>query len=172
MAQQPNIEIAAEDRPRPVPEPGPPRRWKADRPGDLSSPGEVPWGGAFGTPGPDTGFAARILRKAIYELAPGESAAAVETALVAVISARASLFGRAPTRGDAASALLILGLGGDLPPEHADRLAADRMAWVPTAGRSAAAARAMVGTIPHNDLQESPEALQERLAAGHRPLAA
>ena len=62
MGQQPNMPLTMADLPRPEPHPGPARGWRAGRPGDPSSPADVPWGGAFGTPGPDTGYALRLLR--------------------------------------------------------------------------------------------------------------
>ena len=61
MGQQPNIELEIADLPRPRPAPDPARRWKPSRPGELHSPEEVPWGGAFGTTGPDTGFVYRLI---------------------------------------------------------------------------------------------------------------
>ena len=55
MGQQPNMPLTVEDLPRPEPHPAPARRWRAGRPGDPALPADVPWGGAFGTPGPDPG---------------------------------------------------------------------------------------------------------------------
>jgi len=99
--------LTMEDLPRPEPRPGPSRRWRAGRPGDLSSPAEVPWGGAFGTPGPDAGYAQRLLAGRAGE--PGETAA-----LAVIVAARASRLGRAPVRADIAVAEAILVL---LPAE-------------------------------------------------------
>ncbi|MFH1331478.1 MAG: hypothetical protein ABIJ48_12640 [Actinomycetota bacterium] len=107
MGQQPSIPLTVEDLPRPEARPAPARRWRADRPGDLASPTDVPWGGAFGTPGPDTGYALRLL--ADRSVGPEES-----RALAAVMAARASQLGRAPVAADAEAAESILGLA--LPP--------------------------------------------------------
>ena len=101
MGQQPNLPLALEDRPRPEPQPAPARRWRAGRPGDLSGPGEVPWGGAFGTPGPDTGYALRLLADAGR---CGDEA----TALAAVVAARSSWLGRAPVAADLEAAEILL----------------------------------------------------------------
>ena len=101
MGQQPNLPLTLEDRPRPEPQPAPARRWRAGRPGDLSGPGEVPWGGAFGTPGPDTGYALRLLADAGR---CGDEA----TALAAVVAARSSRLGRAPVAADLEAAEILL----------------------------------------------------------------
>jgi hypothetical protein len=75
----------------------------------MGSPDDVPWGGAFGTPGPDIGFALRIVRS--MEL-PGSARLRndIESAVVAVMAARASAIGRAPTAPDVAIALELLEL--------------------------------------------------------------
>lgn len=69
----------------------------------------MPWGGAFGTPGPDPGFAYRIVRS--LDL-PGDEQqrADVEAVVVAVMVARASAIGRAPTASDVAVAIDLLEL--------------------------------------------------------------
>lgn len=101
MGQQPNMPLAIEDLPRAEPQPGPARRWQAGRPGDVASPADVPWGGAFGTPGPDPGYALRLLADG----APGPE----ETrALAALAGARASWLGRAPVAADLEAAGIIL----------------------------------------------------------------
>lgn len=109
MGQEPNIRLGLEDLPRAVPEPAAPARWSPQRPGDFVSPDEVPWGGAFGTPGPDTGFAYKIVRN--LDL-PGAAhrRSDIEAVLVVVMSARASSLGRAPTAADAAVAIDLLEL--------------------------------------------------------------
>lgn len=69
----------------------------------------MPWGGAFGTPGPDTGFAYRIVGS--LDLPGGEYYRAdVEAVVIAVMVARASAIGRAPTASDATAALDLLEL--------------------------------------------------------------
>ena len=110
MGQQPNIQLHLEDLPRPEAHPGPARRWSADRPGDLASPEQVPWGGAFGTPGPDTGYALRLLADRPPAAAGGEDGAQVVRLVASLMAARASLLGRAPVMGDAEVAEMILGL--------------------------------------------------------------
>lgn len=103
MGQQPNLPLAVEDLPRPEPHPAPALRWRAGRPGDPASPADVPWGGAFGTPGPDTGYAWRLLE--------GRSGGPEESrALATAMAARASLLGRAPMAADVEAAEIILSL--------------------------------------------------------------
>jgi hypothetical protein len=109
VGQEPNIRLGFEDLPRSTPQPAAPQRWSPRRPGELGSPADVPWGGAFGTPGPDIGFAFKIVRS--MDL-PGSAHSRhdVEAAVVAVMAARASTVGRAPTASDAIAALDVLDL--------------------------------------------------------------
>jgi hypothetical protein len=118
VGQEPNIPLKFEDLPRAVPEPAAPARWAPQRPGDFVSPDEVPWGGVFGTPGPDTGFAYKIVKN--LDLPGGAHRRSdIEAVLVAVMSARASSLGRAPTATDAAVAIELL----DLTETSADSFA-------------------------------------------------
>jgi hypothetical protein len=93
--------LAIEDLPRAEPHPAPARRWQADRPGDPGSPADMPWGGAFGTPGPDTGYALRLLED-------GGHGREEARALAAIATARASWLGRAPVAADVEAAGIIL----------------------------------------------------------------
>jgi hypothetical protein len=109
VGQEPNIRLGFEDLPRPSPKPAAPGRWRPDRPGELGGPDEVPWGGAFGTPGPDMGFAHRIVRDLDLPGSEGDRRD-VRAAVVAVMAARSSAIGRAPTAADASVALDLLDL--------------------------------------------------------------
>ncbi len=112
MGQEPNIPIGIEDLPRATFEPPAERRWRPSRPGEVGSPSEMPWGGSFGTPGPDIGFAIKIVRG--RELpGPEHLRTDVEAAVVAVMAARASALGRAPTAPDLDVALDLLGLADE-----------------------------------------------------------
>lgn len=172
MGQQPRIEPDPEDLPRTSLEPAPARRWRPNRPGDLAGPSEVPWGGAFGTPGPDTGYAMRLLSREELSLESGERRASVIAALAQLMAARASLFGRAPTPEDADVAALLLGLAGadEIPGQHRQELIASRRHWAPHVARSAAAARQMVAKVPKELLLLSAEDVRHRLALGENPL--
>ena len=111
MGQQPNVPLQMEDLPRPELDPAPARRWVPQRPGDLSGPGESRWGGAYGTPGPDSGYALSLLAGS------SEGRDADTTAALAVLMmARASHFGRAPTSTDSEVAEAVLGLAGGSAP--------------------------------------------------------
>jgi hypothetical protein len=110
MGQEPKLDITAADVPRAQAGPAPARRWTANRPGDLHSPAEVPWGGAFGNPGPDTGYALKLAAGAAYQLDEGESRRNVDAALAVIMSARASRTGKAPSADDLSYAQLLLGL--------------------------------------------------------------
>ena len=67
MAQQPNIEVDRSRAPLPTPEPGPARRGGPARPGLIESPADTEWGGSYGTPGPDTGWAIRLIGLAEFD---------------------------------------------------------------------------------------------------------
>jgi len=108
MAQQPNIELRITDLPRRTPGTGPERSWKPGRPGELTGTG-APWGGAFGTPGPDAGFALKLVAARELVLAEHEHRADAEAVVAAVAAARASRRRRGPTKGDIDAAILILG---------------------------------------------------------------
>ena len=118
MAQQPNIELEPADKPRAEPRPAAARRWNPhDKPGVITSPGAVPTGGAFGRPGPDTGFAYRLIRSTDIEgRTPG-----LEHVLAALMAARASHFGRAPTAEDLEVASILCGIGEALPDWLSER---------------------------------------------------
>jgi hypothetical protein len=170
MGQEPNIEISRQDLP--VTEPAPARGWTASRPGDMATPGDVPWGDGFGTPGPDTGYALKLAAGADYELDEGENRHNVDSVLVLIMSARASLFGKAPSSDDLAFARLLIGLGSDEPVPDAslNRLAANRKHWAPRVSHGSASARALVSRLSPKLLKMSVEDLRHRLALGEVPL--
>jgi hypothetical protein len=132
VGQQPNIRLGIEDLPRPEAHPAAPRRWSPRRPGELGSPAEVPWGGAFGTPGPDAGYAMTVLASREIPAGPGEDRHDVAAALAALMAARASRFGRAPVAADADVAEILLGYRADgLGEAIRERLAALRRRLLP-----------------------------------------
>lgn len=146
MGQQPNVPLGIEDLPRHTAHPAAPGRWRPDRPGDLGSPGEVPHGVGFGTPGPDTGYALRLLRG--RDLPGGEEHRAdVIAAVAAVMGARAAALGRAPVPADAAAAITLLAL---------DDAAASRLAGI---GHDHTRLRALVAAIPTERLTLAPSRL-------------
>ncbi|HUG74078.1 MAG TPA: hypothetical protein VMM81_00185, partial [Acidimicrobiia bacterium] len=62
----------------------------------MTSPSEVPWGGAFGTTGPDAGYAKRLVASRKFEALAGETVADVRRAVMVLAAARAAWLGRAP----------------------------------------------------------------------------
>ena len=127
MGQQPNIELSATDLPRAVLEPGAARRSNDDRPGVITTPKETVAGGAFGRPGPDTGWVLRLVREADFD----RSEQGVESLVAAVAAARASDAGRGPTTTDVEVALILLGLEPKgIPEEIVAQLAAARTRFV------------------------------------------
>lgn len=172
MGQQPQYEIEPEDRPREVAQPAPPRRWKAGRPGDLHRPSDVPSSSGFGNPGPDSGYALRLIGATDLPLAPDERRAEVETTVMHLMVARASHHGRAPSQGDLQFATMLLGLSpNDVVPAAAnDRLSAVRRRWAPRAGHNRAAALAMVATLKPELLDLDLDDLRHQLALGESPL--
>jgi hypothetical protein len=169
MGQQPNIELEISDLPRPTPTTAAPRRWKPSRPGELGSPEEVPWGGAFGTAGPDTGYALKLVAALPIPLKNGERRHNVEAALVAIAGARASAEGRAPTDEDLDVAMLLLGFDVEgLPEDLVTGLETDRVEWLANLGHDNAKARALVTSISRDVLASSPDAIRQRMRSGER----
>jgi len=167
VGQQPNIELEISDLPRPEPAPAAARRWSPNRPGDLHTPDEVPWGGAYGTTGPDTGFALRMVAQRDLGLAEGEHRENAEAIVTAVAAARASHLGRAPTSRDIDAALLLLGLAPeDLPDGVVSGLAEKRKRWGAGAGHDPRRARKVVAGIPMDILAADPMVVRKRMASG------
>lgn len=125
MGQQPNIELEESDLPRKTPEPAPARRWRPTKPGLITSPEEKPTGGAFGNPGPDHGYALRIISS--FELPDTDPN--LRSVVAGLTMARAAAQGRAPVREDVEAALILCGYGEDLPQSLADR----RRGWLEAA---------------------------------------
>lgn len=139
MAQQPNVEIEKDDLPRPTPGPGPARRGGAPGPGRILTPEAKPEGPAFGTPGPDTGWALRILsRSEVPEDTPG-----LRKVLAALMGARAAHFGRAPTPDDLEVALLLVGLGR----QRSESLDERRHRWVEKVAHEKSPGRSAVAEL-------------------------
>lgn len=171
MGQQPNIELGISDLPRPKAHPAPARRWRADRPGDIASPEQMPSGGAFGTIGPDAGYATRLVRGRSLDLRPGESAHNAMDAVATLAAARAARAGRGPISQDVDVAVLILGYDATaMPPDQIDAVAAARITLAAGIGHSAGKAAALIDAIEPSLLDALPADVRDRLAGGERPL--
>lgn len=169
MGQQPNIELEISDLPRPRPAPAPARRWRPGRPGELRGPEEVPWGGAFGTTGPDTGYVYRLISDSHLVLADGEDHHNAEAGVAALAAARASHFGRAPTVRDVEVAATILGYSpAGIPNGLIAGLVRERQDWLANLGHDASKARALVTAVPIENLAAPLEDLRARMASGER----
>lgn len=169
MGQQPNIELEISELPRPTAHTAPARHWSPGRPGELNTPGDVPWGGAFGTTGPDTGYALKLVKRHDLELGPSEHRHNVDVAIAAVAGARASRYGRAPISKDIDVALIIFGFVPEgLPGDLIEDLARDRVAWFANVAHNPPKVQEIVAAIPVAVLESVPEELRTRMAAGER----
>lgn len=149
MAQQPNIEIGPSDRPRPELRPDASKRWRPEqRPGVITAPAMVPRGEGFGTPGPDTGWAITLISRADI---PGLSEGMVKV-LAALMGARASSFGRAPTLEDLEVARLVCGMDPALP----DELRRRARRWVEAVPHERPPGRTALSEVGLDVLRETP----------------
>jgi hypothetical protein len=163
VGQQPNIRIGIEDLPRSTAKPGPARRWSPDRPGDIVSPSAMPWGGAFGTPGPDAGFALKLVADRDLEPLEGETREDLEAAVAVLMAARASHFGRAPVGTDAAVAESLLGFGTPDPSW--------RLGWTRGLAHDHHTLRDLVGAVAPDALFAPVDTVRRRADAGERLIA-
>ena len=171
MGQQPNIELDMSDLPRPSQRPAAARPWRPDRPGDIEAPRDMPEGRAFGSTGPDSGYALRLVRRRELAVPPNERQHNAEVAVAAVAAARAAAFGRAPVPADVDIGALVLGYDTDgIPADVLDELAGDRFNLVANLGHAPRKATALVALVPDNVLTAEPDSLRQRLAAGERLL--
>lgn len=163
MGQQPNIEIELSDAPRRAMEPGTPSGWRPNRPGEIESPFDLPWGGEFGRPGPATGFALKLLRRTEYDRS--HRAGEIEAIAATITGARASWFGRAPVPADVEVALTLLGLRPDGLPAHvvSDLIEARERA-LDHAAHEARKGTSFLAHLPELHLQADPEELRTLLA--------
>ncbi|NQV05247.1 hypothetical protein HQ535_01745 [bacterium] len=173
MGQQPSIPVDIGTAPRRSPQPATARSWTPTRPGELSGPDVIPWGGAFGTPGPDAGYALKVLAGRDLDLADGEHRHDVEVGLAAIMTARASRFGRAPMVEDAETAELLLGLTHEgVPAAAVDALTAMRRRVVPGIGHAPSRLSDLIAGIDVDVLEGGPEAVRRALTGGDLPIGA
>lgn len=157
MAQQPNIEVDPADRPRAVPTPDAARRWNPSmRPGTITSPDQVPHGDGYGNPGPDTGWAYRLIDAADIEGVTNP----LRKVLATLMGARAGSFGRAPTTEDLEVALLLCGIGEALPATLATR----RQRWVDAAAHDKPPGRTALAEVGMDLLRHKPAEVRLRVS--------
>ena len=159
MAQQPNIEPPTQNVQRPTSVTGPERPWTPNRPGELAGTG-MPWGGAFGTPGPDAGYALRLVAGRELILADHEHRADADAAVAAVAGARSSLVGRGPTKSDIDAAIVILGY------EAESEFGSARAAAIGGSAHHPLRIRRLIAGIPTDVYDATADELRERVASG------
>ena len=122
----------------------------------IAAPDQVPHGEGFGNPGPNTGWALRLIDQAEIP----ERSGGLEKVLAAIMGARASSFGRAPTREDLEVALLLCGIGEALP----DHLAERRQRWVDATAHEVPSGRTALAEVGTELLRIKPAAVRLRVS--------
>lgn len=144
----------------------PARSWRGGRPGDEVALGQ-PEGPLFGNPGPNIGYAVKLVHRVMAEatLAPAEHAHDVEAVLAGVAMKRAASLGRAPTIDDVRIAAELLGYVGSISPDFI----AWRVAAVHDAGHAYPVRRAVVDGVAEEFLAQPAVAVREGMPlARHR----
>ena len=161
MAQQPNIELPRGDLPRA--ELGPRATlWRQDRPGEITTPDQARWGGAFGRPGPDTGWALKLVASADFDR--GDRPAVLEKIVANVAGARAAKAGRGPTAEDVEVALMLLGFRTEgLSPEVVSTLEDARLVSIDRAAHERDKGRSFIDSVPIDQLMAKPADLARML---------
>jgi hypothetical protein len=164
MGQQPNVPLRIEHLPRRTGHPSHPDRWSPDRPGDMTSPLEVPWGGAFGTTGPDAGYAKRLVADREFEILAGETVDDVRRAVMVLAATRAARLGRAPMLDDVEAAEAALGVGAHDPSW--------RLRWTVGMAHSRQAPQRLIAATDLTALAASAEMIRRRTAEAKRVIRA
>ena len=165
MGQQPNIEIGASERPARRQGRAAERRWTPRRPGEITSPTDMPSGGSFGRPGPDTGWGLRMIQAASFDR--GRRPRTLEKLLCALVGARASHARRGPVRQDVEAALSLVGLhedyvtSGGLP----EQIGKCRERWLDAVSHEPWPGRTALANIPVDLLVDTPARVRTRLLA-------
>lgn len=146
-----------------------PLGWRADRPGDHVAGQRPPSGAAFGSPGPDQGYALLLARRfePRLQLSRGERGDDAVAGCLGVALRRASLFHRAPVTPDLELAFGIWGFLTLQPPED---LVAFRRPLFASAAHHYWDQRDIAGLVPEATLRLEPADAIERLATAWRAL--
>lgn len=145
-----------------------PRRWFANRPGDI--PAGWPSGRLLGSPGPNIGYALTLANRVRdqFALAAHEHIEDAVAVVAEIAMRRAALFGRAPVMPDVQFAMQIMGYRGGADPEFVQwRVRADQGAHHNYYER-----RALVDAIPVDILRLVPSALPTHLDEARQALQA
>lgn len=162
MTQPKFAPARVEDEVRPSLRLAVPPRWTPHRPADYVPSPSAPRLRSTGYRGPDQGYALLLAQHFADRLVlgPGERAADVLAAAVAVALRRASLFGRAPVAADVEVALTLFGWLDTAPPD----LVAHRRELVAGAAHDYWRQRAVADSVPEETLRRSPEAVRSGLS--------
>lgn len=155
MGQQPNIEVTEDEKPREALETPPARRWRPTKPGLITSPDQVPTGGHFGAPGPDAGFALRLLAEA--ELPDDDPN--LRGVLQSLMTARAAALGRGPTLEDLEAGLTLCGYGYEAPQDVVER----RERWKAAVPHEQRPGRSAVAEVDRKMLEAKPDQIRQAL---------
>jgi len=124
----------------------------------ITAPEQVTPGGLFGRPGPDTGWAFRIVRQAGLPAHEMQG----EAVLVTLMAARASLFGRAPVPEDLDVARILMGYEEGASGQMVER----GRRWLRHSRHEAVPGAAAAEQTGSDLLVMSPADLRSALAAG------
>lgn len=140
--------------------------WMSDRPAEVRA--AQPVGPQLGRPGPDLGYALRLVREFDDKLTVTESISRddVVTGCIGVAMARAALFGRAPVVHDLDIAFRVWGFLGEAPAE----LVAARKPLFESAAHHYNDQRAIVDRVPETTLRLSHGDVARRFPAEWRAL--
>jgi hypothetical protein len=140
--------------------------WLPDRPAEVQV--EQPTGPQLGRPGPDLGYALRLVRLFDDRLQVNAplSRDDVVTGCIGVAMARAAVFGRAPVVHDLDIAFRIWGFLGDAPAELVDA----RTPLFESVSHHYNDQRAIVDRVPETTLRLSHGEVAQRFPAGWRDL--
>lgn len=155
MAQQPNVEITAAEKPRTKLEPGPAVKWRSTKPGVPAGPNETNGGGYYGTTGPDPGWGLRLLSR--VELPDDDEH--FREVVAGLLLARAAALGRAPVLKDIDVALAVCGYGFEAPPE----VIAQREQWIEAAAHDTRPGATAVAEVDKTLLVKNPEQISYAL---------
>lgn len=152
MAQQPNVEVTAEELPRPTPQPGPAKKARVDKPGLPEGPWDVPRGGPFGVTGPDPGYALHLLNMADLP----DDDPRLKKVVNGLMLARSSVLGRAPVPEDIEVALVLCGYFEGAAPRILER----RQRWLDAVPHEMRPGETAVAEIDRSVLVNKPREIE------------
>lgn len=151
----------------------PPRRdrsWWSDRPGDLDGEGQ-PEGERLGVPGPDQGYAYKLVRQFAGKVftAEGEHDDDVVAGVIAVAMKRSASFGRAPVIHDLTVGFAVWGYLDDRPAGELVQIRSALFEEVSNPHHYREL-RAVADAVPASTLLLSPAEVQSRYKQNWRSL--